>query len=99
VDLFLLYLRGPRETFNRMRVAPTPILLICCITGSIVCIATIVDTLIFSFAPPLIPNSVWWYTVGGYAVICMFLCAIVGMVATSETDIEEWQLSNIPREP
>ncbi|HZU03206.1 MAG TPA: APC family permease [Ktedonobacteraceae bacterium] len=92
VDLLLLYVRGPREVFHRSRIFPTPVLLISCITGSFVCVATIVDTLLFSFAPTLIPNSAWWYTIGGYALICIIICAVAGVIATSETDYEEWRV-------
>ena len=80
------------EVFHRSRIFPTPVLLISCITGSFVCIATIVDTLLFSFAPSLIPNSMWWYTIGGYALICIIICAVAGVIVTSETDYEEWRV-------
>jgi hypothetical protein len=90
-DLLIILLREPRNVLARLSIVPRPILLCCIIVGSFVCIATIVDTLLFSFAPPLIPNGSWTVTIGIFAFICMSLCAVTGMVASSETDIEQFK--------
>jgi glutamate:GABA antiporter len=89
VDLFLLYLRGSREEFNRTKVVPTPIILACCVVGPLVCLATIVDTLLFSFVPTLIPNNAWIVIVGSYALICVVLCAVGGMITSNESSFEQ----------
>ena len=91
VDLFIIFLHEPRNVFVRSCIVPRPVLLCSIIVGSFVCIATIVDTLLFSFAPSLIPNSSWTIMIGFYAVICMVLCAVTGMVASGETDIEQFR--------
>ena len=89
VDLLIIFLREPRNMFAHFRIVPTPILICSIIAGSFVCIATIVDTLLFSFAPSLIPNSTWSIMIGVYALVCMILCAVTGMIASGETDVEQ----------
>src|SRR5439155_20639833 len=89
VDLVIIFLRESRQAFARTYIVPKPVLLCCILAGSFVCVATIVDTLLFSFAPTLIPNSSWTIMIGLYALLCMILCAVTGMIASGETDIEQ----------
>jgi glutamate:GABA antiporter len=91
IDLFIIIVREPRKVFARSRIFPTPVLVVSIIAGIFVCLATIVDTLLFSFAPALIPNGTWSLMVGIYSLICLVLCAVAGMVATGEADVEQWK--------
>ncbi|HXX79288.1 MAG TPA: amino acid permease, partial [Ktedonobacteraceae bacterium] len=67
IDLGILILKGSKILGASTRILPTPVLLVCIVAGSFVCIATIVDTLLFSFAPALIPNNNWSLMVGIFA--------------------------------
>jgi glutamate:GABA antiporter len=89
IDMLLILARMPRNMFARARIAPKPLLVVCSIAGIFICLATIVDTLLFSFAPLLIPNNAWTLLIGIYALICMGACALVGMVANNETEVEQ----------
>jgi CDP-diglyceride synthetase len=53
------------------------------------CSATIVLTLFNSFIPTLLPNSTWWYVIGGCALACLILFAALSLVTNSEASWEE----------
>ncbi|MGZ3617081.1 MAG: APC family permease [Ktedonobacteraceae bacterium] len=91
IDLAILILKRSKLLVARTRILPTPVLFVCIIAGIFVCLATIVDTLLFSFAPALIPNGNWSLLVGIFAIICLTLSAVVGMIATSEAYAEQWR--------
>jgi amino acid transporter len=100
VDLLIIMARAPRNVFARLLILPRPVLVISSIAGMGICLATIIDTLLFSFAPALIANSAWTIAVGTYALICLIVCAIAGMVASSEADVEllRYELDTLGRE-
>lgn len=83
IDLAALYLRDT-HTFHRQRVLPLPVLGACVITGPLLCLLSIVATLLNSFIPTLIPNGIWWYLVGGSTCACLLLCALGAMLTNSE---------------
>ena len=89
IDVLLIVVRMPRNVFARSRIAPTPVLVACSIAGIGICLATIADTLLFSFAPALISNNAWTTVIGIYAFLCIGVCAFAGMVASGETDVEQ----------
>ncbi|HEX9132473.1 MAG TPA: APC family permease [Ktedonobacteraceae bacterium] len=91
IDLGILLLKRSRELGARARILPTPVLVLCIVAGIFVCLATIADTLLFSFAPALIPNSTWFAIVGTYAGVCLALCIVAGMIFTSEASGEQWK--------
>jgi amino acid transporter len=90
VDLVVLAFRFP-QAFQAHRLVSLPVLLACCAIGPVICAATIVETLIASWLPMMIPNSQWWYLVGGLTLMCLVLCAIGSMFASSEATWEGWQ--------
>jgi amino acid transporter len=90
VDVVVLAVRFP-HAFRFRRLVPQPVLWVCCLLGPLVCATTIVDTLIYSWIPGLIPNSQWWYLVGGLTLICLVICAIGSIFATSEASWEGWR--------
>jgi len=67
---------------------PIPILLISSVVGMIAGLLAIVDTILNSYYPPLIPNSVWLYVVTGLTGAFLVVGAIGGMFARSEAT---WQ--------
>jgi amino acid transporter len=90
LDLLVLYLRD-RRSFHERRIFPMPVLWTCMIVAPIACVLAIVVTLSYSPIPQQIPNSQWWYVVGGLTVICLLCAAIGSMLATSEA---AWQDEN-----
>jgi hypothetical protein len=68
-----------------------PVLVISIIIGPIACVFAIVDTLFNSWISGLIPNTNWWYIVGGLTLFCLIVAAIGSMLASSEAD---WQNSS-----
>src|SRR5215469_700783 len=70
VDLLKLYSRDPR-LFRAHRLLPLPILLSCSVLGLLTGLAAMVDTLINSYIPPLIPNNQWVLIIGGFTLIIL----------------------------
>ena len=87
IDLIACYFRH-RQDLWRHRILPLPILWICIVSGLASCVLTIVDTLFFSWTP-LIPNTRWWYLVGGLTLIFLIISAFSSMLARSEAAWEE----------
>ena len=89
VDLMVLALRFP-QIVHTQRVLPLPVLLACCVVGPVICVATIGETLVSSWLPTLISNGQWWILVGGLTLVCLILCAVGSMLASSEAGWETW---------
>jgi len=89
VDLMVLALRFPQFVHTH-RVLPLPVLLACCVVGPVICVATIAETLVSSWLPALISNGQWWLLVGGLTLVCLILCAVGSMLASSEAAWESW---------
>jgi amino acid transporter len=90
VNLAIFFTRD-RRTFHLHRIFPMPVLVISIIIGPIACVFAIVDTLLNSWISGLIPNTNWWYIVGGLTLFCLIVAAIGSMLASSEAD---WQNSS-----
>jgi glutamate:GABA antiporter len=88
IDVAIVYFRD-RQAFQRSRIFPMPILVISVICGPLVCILAMVDTLIYSWIPPLIGNGQWWYIVGALTLVCLILCATGSILANSEANWQE----------
>lgn len=88
IDVAALYLRD-QAAFRRKQIMPLPLLAFSVITGTVLCVVTIVITLFNSFIPTLIPNTTWWYVVGALAFVCLVFCAMGSMVTNSEALWEE----------
>jgi glutamate:GABA antiporter len=82
VDVLVLSLRFP-ALFFRQRLAPQPVLWAGSLLGMLVCLLTIADTLISS--------RLWWALVGGLTGVCLVVCTIGSMLATSEAAWEQWR--------
>ena len=90
VDVLVLSVRFP-ALFVRQRLAPMPVLWAGSILGSLVCLATIAETLLSSWLPALIPTTLWWMLVGSLTLVCLVCCTIGSMLATSEAHWERWR--------
>jgi len=92
INLVILYVRD--QSFVRSKkVLPMPILWISMILGPIVCLAAIVDTLLFSWIPTLIPNSAWLLLVGGIISACLLALVVVSLFANSQAAWEDLEKS------
>ena len=87
IDLAVLYFRH-RTAFAPHRIFPMPVLVVSTILGPLVCLAAILDTLIYSWIPTLIGNNIWWYLVGGLTGICLALSALGSLLASGEASWE-----------
>jgi len=87
IDLIALFCRF-RGWFCSQRMIPIPILGTCVIFGLSSCCTALIQTLTNSWVPQLIPNSQWWWLIGGLTVICFCIAAGGGMLARIEA---EWQ--------
>jgi amino acid transporter len=87
LDLAVLAFRA-RAKLQAHRLLPLPLLfpliLICTILGTALCLAAIWFTLTNSFIPGLIPNTTWWYVIGGIALCCLLVFAALSAVTNSE---------------
>ena len=92
LDLALLAFRA-RDLLLRHRLLPLPILLplilLCAVLGTMLCLASIWFTLTNSFIPGLMPNTTWWYIVGGIALSALILFAALSAVTNSEAKWEQ----------
>ncbi len=89
IALFKLYLHN-RELLREKALLPIPVLLIACVVGPISCVATIVDSVLYSWIPTLIPNETWTLVVSGVVVISFTLVAVGSMFATTEAAWQSW---------
>jgi amino acid transporter len=92
VDAIVLAFRA-RDLLVQQRLLPMPILLplllLCVVTGSALCLASIIFTMMNSFIPGLMPNSTWWYVIGGIALSCLITFAALSALSHSEARWEE----------
>ncbi len=92
IDVVVLYFKD-RDRFLQNHILPLPLLIpllmICALMGTLLCLSTIVFTLLNSFIPTLIPNSTWWYVIGGSAFGGILIFAVFSLLATSEASWEE----------
>ena len=91
LDLGVLVFRA-RAKLHAHRLLPLPILLplilICSVLGTMLCLAAIWFTLTNSFIPGLLPNTTWWYVIGGIALSCLIIFAALSAVTNSEAKWE-----------
>jgi amino acid transporter len=91
LDLAVLAFRA-RATLYAHRLLPLPVLLplllTCAVLGMTLCLAAIWFTLTNSFIPALIPNTTWWYVIGGIAMCCLIIFAALSAVTNSEAKWE-----------
>ena len=90
VDVLVLSVRFP-ALFVRQRLVPLPVLWLGSLSGMLVCLATIVVTLLSSWLPMLLDERVWWMVVGGLTIMWLVVCSISSMLVTSEARWEQWQ--------
>jgi amino acid transporter len=94
IDVAVLYFRA-REIFVQKHILPLPLLVpllaICVLTGISLCLATIGFTLTNSFIPTLLPNTTWWYVIGGSALGCLVIFAALSLLSNSEAAWEAMQ--------
>ncbi len=86
VDLLIFYLRDPGG-FSRQRIFPMSVLWFCIIIAPVACVVAVVMTLAYSPLPQLSADQ-WKLVVGGLTVMCLVICAMVSLYATSEA---AWQ--------
>lgn len=86
VDILILYLRDPKG-FSRQRIFPMPVLWFCIVVAPIACFVAVITTLGYS---PLtqFTNGQWELIVGSLTVVCLLVCIMVSLFATSEA---AWQ--------
>ncbi|GCE20258.1 APC family permease [Dictyobacter kobayashii] len=78
------------QAFQRHRIFPIPLLWFSIVIGILSCAITVADTLLYSWTN-LIPNTQWWYLVGGVTSVLLALSAFISIFAKSEVD---WQTLN-----
>ncbi len=92
INVIVLYFKD-RGRFLQNHILPlpllVPVLMGCSITGILLCLSTIVFTLLNSFIPTLIPNTSWWYVIGGSALGCIVIFAVFSLLSHSEANWEE----------
>src|SRR5581483_2898997 len=77
-----------REQLRAHRLFSTPLLLFSALVGLVVGILAIIDTIVNSYDPPLIPNSTWWYLIVILTIVFMSIGLFGGMIANSEATWE-----------
>lgn len=87
LNLFGLLFRQPEHLRTHL-LFPRPVLFLSALIGLIAGILAIVDTVLYSYVPPLIPNSTWWYLVTILTAIFMIIGTAGGMFASGEAS---WQ--------
>ena len=96
VNVVVLYFKDSHR-FERHHILPLPLLipllLLCCVSGILLCLSTIVFTLMNSFLPSLIPNTNWWYIIGGCAIACLLVFAVFSLLSSSEAQWEDMKRS------
>ena len=83
----ITFARRHKETFQKMLVVPKPVLWACIIIGPLACLATIIDTLFYSWTA-LISNHDWFLIVGGLTVFWLIVATCGSIVASSEANWE-----------
>lgn len=85
-----------QKQLHANRLFPTPVLLLSALVGLAIGILAIVDTIVNSYDPPLIPNNTWWYLVVILTIIFMSIGLFGGMVASSEASWEGLKSTQAP---
>jgi glutamate:GABA antiporter len=86
LNLARFYFQDP-VAIRKQLIFPIPVIWISIIVGTTACVLAIVGTLFYSWTA-LIPNTSWWYIIGGLTLVCLIIAAIGSMVASSEA---AWQ--------
>ena len=76
-----------RATLQKKLVVPKPVLWACIVIGPLACVATIIDTLFYSWTA-LITNGNWLLIVGGLTIFWLILAAVGSILASSEANWE-----------
>lgn len=87
LNLLGLLLRQ-REHLRPHLLFPTPVLLLSALIGLVAGLLAIVDTIMYSYDPPLIPNNIWLYLVSLLTAVFLIIGTVGGMFANSEAT---WQ--------
>jgi amino acid transporter len=87
VNVVGLFVRQ-RALLTAHRVVPIPILMLCSLVGSLMCIFTIVACLVYSWIPALLSNTSWFLYVGCLTVTILTIAGIISMVANGQADWE-----------
>jgi amino acid transporter len=88
INIAILSRRDPIG-FRRARIFPLWLLWGSAAVGFAACLVTILDTMLNSWTV-LIPNTSWWYIVGGLTLFYLIACAIASMVANSQANWENF---------
>jgi amino acid transporter len=89
LNIIIFYFRD-RQAFRAQLIVPEPLLWISVLLGLLASLFAMVDSLVFSWIPALIPNESWWYIIGGMTCFCLIIAAIGSMFASSEADWQGW---------
>jgi Amino acid transporters len=86
ISLAMNYVRNP-QGFLAQRIFPLPVIWFSVLCGPLSCLFTIASTLLFPWTG-LVPNTQWWYLVGGLTLIFLIVASGLSIFARSEV---EWQ--------
>jgi hypothetical protein len=86
LNLGRFYFQDP-VAIRKQLIFPVPVIWTSIVVGTTACGLAIVGTLFYSWTA-LIPNSNWWYIIGGLTLVCLIIAAIGSMLASSEA---AWQ--------
>ncbi len=86
LNLARFYFQDP-VAIRKQLIFPVPVIWASIVVGTTACGLAIVGTLLYSWTA-LIPNSSWWYIIGGLTLVCLIIAAIGSMLASSEA---AWQ--------
>jgi amino acid transporter len=86
LNLARFYFQDP-VAIRKQLIFPVPVIWASIVVGTTACGLAIVGTLFYSWTA-LIPNSSWWYIIGGLTLVCLIIAAIGSMLASSEA---AWQ--------
>ena len=86
VNLIFFYRQNP-QAFRRLRQFPMWVIWLSVVVGGSACVLTIVGILIYPWIP-LIPNSQWWYLVGGLTLAVLIIAGLFSMFANSQATFE-----------
>ncbi|GHO50919.1 APC family permease [Ktedonospora formicarum] len=86
INLLIFCLRDPKG-FRQKRIFPMSIIWACIVIAPVASIVAIIMTLSYSPIPQLSAQQ-WMYIVGGLTIVCLVICVIFSLFATSEA---AWQ--------
>jgi len=87
INMLWIIIKKP-QVLRAHRVTPTFVLLISSVLGLATGLAAIVDTILNSYDPPLISNTIWLFVVTGLTITFLIIGAIGGMFARGEATWE-----------